>query len=324
MKKSGRDTRYTLVEWTGSQQEEERLSGHILRSEGYESVDPIHPLGGPDGTKDLKCIKDGKTFVGGCYFPRGQKSFSAIKKKFVEDLKGVKKNGVDGFVFITNQEISDTQRKQLRGLANHSIDIFHLERVIDILNSPVNLGVRLEFLDIEMNKEELVSFFAKHTEFMSGFQRTLDVLTKAYDESKTEKNDDATTKYIGKESAVKESAVKPSEIINGDVYFADVGIGIEGEVSGLRPVVVVSNNVVNKFASTVTIVPVTGQLKDAKLPTHVDLGYLLNTERKSVVLAEQIRTISTNRLSDRITSLDTVLMEKVNYAIKIQMCLVEF
>lgn len=322
-KNSSRDTRYTLVEWTGTQEDEERLSGSILDSEGYESVDPMHPLGGPDGIKDLKCTKDGIKFIGGCYFARGQQTFTTIKKKFSDDLKGVEKNNVEGFVFITNQEISVTERKKLEQLAAHPVHIFHLERIIHVLNKPANFGIRLQFLDIEMTKEEMVAFIAwtqnKHNESVATFMKSIELLSKGYGQS----NDRKVDAVIEKEKTLEE---KPLDInVNkGDVYLADLGKGIESEQGGIRPVVIVSNHINNCYSPTVTIVPVTGQITEAKLPTHVELGFLINQERKSVVLVEQIKTISKKRLLQFITSLDSKLIDEIDDSISIQMQLVDF
>ncbi|MGD6848817.1 type II toxin-antitoxin system PemK/MazF family toxin [Rossellomorea aquimaris] len=110
----------------------------------------------------------------------------------------------------------------------------------------------------------------------------------------------------------------------GDVYLADLGKGIESEQGGIRPVVIVSNHINNCYSPTVTIVPVTGQITEAKLPTHVELGFLINQERKSVVLVEQIKTISKKRLLQFITSLDSKLIDEIDDSISIQMQLVDF
>ncbi|WP_431189536.1 type II toxin-antitoxin system PemK/MazF family toxin [Aciduricibacillus chroicocephali] len=110
----------------------------------------------------------------------------------------------------------------------------------------------------------------------------------------------------------------------GDVYLANLGNGIESEQGGIRPVVIVSNHINNRFSPMVTIVPVTSQITKAKLPTHVELGFLLNKERASVVLVEQIKTISKKRLMQLITTLDAELINAINDAIIIQMQLVDF
>jgi hypothetical protein len=86
----GDETWRTLLDWTKEQKASERLAGAILQSEDYKEIDPSHPLGGQDGGKDILCRKDGFMFVGAVYFPRGQQPFTAIKKKFADDLEGVK------------------------------------------------------------------------------------------------------------------------------------------------------------------------------------------------------------------------------------------
>lgn len=158
---NGEETWYRLREWSKGQAPAERLAGSVLHSEGYLSIDPSHPLGGPDGIKDLICNKDGVSWVGACYFPRGQKSFSTIKEKFLNDLEGIEKNNVHGLAFITNQELTLSERSQLKDLSTYQIEIYHLERLASLLNNPVNYGTRLEFLDIEMTSEEQLSFFAQ-------------------------------------------------------------------------------------------------------------------------------------------------------------------
>jgi hypothetical protein len=102
----GDETWIRLREWTKGQKAAERLSAQILRVEGYSSIDPSHPLGGRDGLKDMVCIKDDVNWLGAAYFPRTQKTKNEIRKKFADDLKGAKTNNVNGFAFITNQEIN--------------------------------------------------------------------------------------------------------------------------------------------------------------------------------------------------------------------------
>ena len=102
----------------------------------------------------------------------------------------------------------------------------------------------------------------------------------------------------------------------GQIYNATLS-GTQGsEQGGLRPVLIVQNNIGNKFSPTITIVPLTSELTKARLPTHVELeGYGLNF--KSVILIEQIRTIDKRRLRDYIGQLNEELMEKVNKGILI-------
>ncbi|AKA67258.1 hypothetical protein [Clostridium scatologenes] len=156
----GDETWMRLQMWMKGQKSAERLSANILNSEGYKSIDPSHPLGGRDGIKDIICTKDKLRWIGACYFPREQKNFKEIKEKFTNDFIGVEKNNAEGIVFITNQELSLGERKNLKEYSNDfEIEIYHLERIAHLLNCPQNYGVRLEFLDIEMTKEEQLSYF---------------------------------------------------------------------------------------------------------------------------------------------------------------------
>jgi len=164
----GDETWNRLITWTKGQMPSERLAAHILSSEGYKSIDPSHPLGGRDGLKDIISMKDNLQWIAAAYFPRGQKDFKEIKRKFTNDMKGIKKNKVSGLAFVTNQELTLSERKELKDIGKpHTIDIFHLERISHILDSAKNYGIRLEFLDIEMTKEEQLSFFASRDEKMT-------------------------------------------------------------------------------------------------------------------------------------------------------------
>ena len=169
----GNETWLALRDWLKDQAAAERLSGQILLFEGYQSVDPSHPLGGRDGLKDIVCKKNQKTWVAGVYFPRGQQNFSKIKTKFTEDLQGVKKNDSDGFIFLTNQELRLAERKELTESSDCPVEIYHLERISALLNSPPLYGVRLEFLNIEMTKEEQLAFIASRDEMIEDIRRCL-------------------------------------------------------------------------------------------------------------------------------------------------------
>jgi hypothetical protein len=105
------ETWHRLRDWTYGQAPSERLSSQILMSEGFVALDPSHPLGGPDGGKDALCRRDGKKWVMAVYFPRGQQSLGAIKKKFLGDVEGVAANLADALAFVTNQELSLGDRK---------------------------------------------------------------------------------------------------------------------------------------------------------------------------------------------------------------------
>ncbi|HXO21240.1 MAG TPA: hypothetical protein VOA87_15105 [Thermoanaerobaculia bacterium] len=157
----GGETWSRLLRWDRGQAPSERLAAQVLRVEGYKAIDPSHPLGGQDGLKDIICVKDQIKTVGASYFPRGQQAFSMIRKKFAGDLEGVAKNVAARLAFITNQELNLGEREELRKMADTAqVDLFHLERIASILDSPWCYGIRLEFLDIEMTKEEQLAFMA--------------------------------------------------------------------------------------------------------------------------------------------------------------------
>lgn len=170
----GRETWFRLLEWDKGQTSAERLAAIILTNEGFRNIDPSHPLGGKDGLKDMVISYNGARWVGSVYFPRGQQDFSVIKNKFIHDLKGVKKNGANGIAFITNQELRLAERKDLSEIdTNVDVQIYHLERIASLLNSPQYYGVRMEFLDMEMNKEEQLAFFAFQTDKMNNIENVL-------------------------------------------------------------------------------------------------------------------------------------------------------
>jgi hypothetical protein len=173
-RRKGDETLNRLLNWSDAQKASERLASHILSSEGFKSIDPSHPSGGPDGSKDILCKKNRLLWVGACYFPNGQKPFRDIQEKFLHDAKIISRDKtIKGFIFVTNQKLTLGEREKLKkSIKIHNIEIFHLERITHILNKPENYGIRLEFLDLEMNKEEQISYFtitAKHS--ISQFQK---------------------------------------------------------------------------------------------------------------------------------------------------------
>jgi hypothetical protein len=170
----GKETWHRLLNWDRGQAPAERLAAIMLKDEGFQAIDPAHPLGGKDGLKDMICCFNGHKWVGGVYFPRGQQSFNEIKAKFIHDLEGVQKNNANGFAFITNQELRLAERKDLDEIDNQiDVQIYHLERLASYLNTPLSYGVRMEFLDIEMTKEEQLSYFANYERRISKIENAL-------------------------------------------------------------------------------------------------------------------------------------------------------
>ncbi|KGM46148.1 MULTISPECIES: type II toxin-antitoxin system PemK/MazF family toxin [Bacillaceae] len=111
----------------------------------------------------------------------------------------------------------------------------------------------------------------------------------------------------------------------GDVYFADLSPVVGSEQGGVRPVLVIQNDIGNRFSPTVIVAAITAQIQKAKLPTHVEIdAKRYGFERDSVILLEQIRTIDKQRLTDKITHLDDEMMEKVDEALRVSIGLIEF
>jgi hypothetical protein len=173
---AGRETWHRLLEWDRSSADSERLAAILLSmEEEYKGVDPSHPLGGPDGKRDLLVMREGKLWIGATYFPRGKKPFSEIKEKFTSDIEAIKKHNAAGFVFITNQEVTLSERYALKDSLKAECDIFHLERIAGILNQPKGYGMRLEFLNIEMSKEEQIAVLCHKDELI---ERLIAQITK--------------------------------------------------------------------------------------------------------------------------------------------------
>jgi len=104
----------------------------------------------------------------------------------------------------------------------------------------------------------------------------------------------------------------------GDVFYADLSPVVGSEQGGVRPVLIVQNDIGNKYSPTVICAAITSQINKAKLPTHIEIdakSYAL--VKDSVVLLEQIRTIDKRRLKEKICHLDKELMKKVDKSLMI-------
>lgn len=104
----------------------------------------------------------------------------------------------------------------------------------------------------------------------------------------------------------------------GDIFYADLSPVVGSEQGGIRPVLIVQNDVGNRYSPTVICAAITSQINKAKLPTHVaiDCGqYTL--VKDSVVLLEQVRTIDKKRLREKICRLDEGLMQRVDKALQV-------
>lgn len=109
-------------------------------------------------------------------------------------------------------------------------------------------------------------------------------------------------------------------IKRGELYYADLSPVVGSEQGGIRPVLVVQNDVGNKYSPTVIAAAVTSKLNKAKLPTHIELpSASYGLARDSVILLEQIRTLDKRRLKERIGELPAPTMSKVDKAILISL-----
>lgn len=154
----------TLMFWQKDSSEAERLVGQLLFHEGYTRIEPMHPHGGRDSLKDLTFNYQDNQWIAAVYFPceSYKKSFIEVKKKFNTDIKGVSHHKARGIAFFTNCKLTLGNRSTLIEIArgiNADAEIYHMERIAQMLNRPVAYGLRLDFLDIGMSQEEQVSFF---------------------------------------------------------------------------------------------------------------------------------------------------------------------
>ena len=104
----------------------------------------------------------------------------------------------------------------------------------------------------------------------------------------------------------------------GEIYYADLSPVVGSEQGGIRPVLIVQNDVGNKHSPTVIAAAITSQRDKSKLPTHIELAAeKCGLQKDSIVLLEQIRTIDKTRLKERMGELDPTAMTKVNSALSI-------
>ena len=111
----------------------------------------------------------------------------------------------------------------------------------------------------------------------------------------------------------------------GDLFYADLSPVVGSEQGGVRPVLVIQNDVGNKYSPTVITAAVTSKINKAKLPTHIELDAKnFGLARDSVVMTEQVRTIDKQRLKERIGHLDDTAMSAVENALMVSFGLSDF
>ena len=107
-------------------------------------------------------------------------------------------------------------------------------------------------------------------------------------------------------------------IKRGDIFYADLSPVVGSEQGGIRPVLIVQNNIGNKFSPTVIVAAITSQNSKNNLPTHITLSARgCGLAKDSVVLLEQVRTLDKKRLKEKIGNLDDFFMSRVDEALTI-------
>lgn len=107
-------------------------------------------------------------------------------------------------------------------------------------------------------------------------------------------------------------------IKRGDIYYADLSPVVGSEQGGLRPVLIIQNDVGNRYSPTVIAAAITSRMEKNKLPTHIDLyADRVGLSKDSVVLLEQVRTIDKQRLKEKMGHLDDESMSQINDAIAV-------
>ncbi|MBE6902783.1 MAG: type II toxin-antitoxin system PemK/MazF family toxin [Ruminococcaceae bacterium] len=104
----------------------------------------------------------------------------------------------------------------------------------------------------------------------------------------------------------------------GEIYYADLSPVVGSEQGGVRPVLIVQNDIGNKHSPTVIAAAITSQKEKNKLPTHIELNASsCGLAKDSVVLLEQVRTLDKRRLKERMGELDSAAMDQVNNALSV-------
>lgn len=104
----------------------------------------------------------------------------------------------------------------------------------------------------------------------------------------------------------------------GEIYYADLSPVIGSEQGGIRPVLIIQNDIGNRYSPTVIAAAITSQHEKAKLPTHISIeAENSGLQKNSIVLLEQVRTIDKKRLKEKMGNLDLLSMDKVDRALSV-------
>jgi mRNA interferase MazF len=109
------------------------------------------------------------------------------------------------------------------------------------------------------------------------------------------------------------------EVKRGDIYLTELPLNSKSVQTGMRPVVIVSNELCNKYSPTITVVPITSNINKNNLPTHVSIGSECGLIKPSLVLAEQILTISRELLQKRLGSCPEEILNRIDRAMQVQL-----
>ena len=109
------------------------------------------------------------------------------------------------------------------------------------------------------------------------------------------------------------------KVQRGDIFYADLGKTVGSEQSGTRPVLIIQNNVGNKFSPTVIVAVLTSKVNKRRLPTHVEVDVDCGLKEKSLIMFEQITTIDRQRLRDYVGTVGDATIAEINTAIKVSL-----
>jgi len=119
---------------------------------------------------------------------------------------------------------------------------------------------------------------------------------------------------------INEEFERYQEMKRGDIFYADLRPVIGSEQGGIRPVLIIQNDVGNRHSPTVICAAITSKMNKAKLPTHIELSAQdYDMDKDSVILLEQLRTIDKKRLKTKVCHLEGEIMQKVNRALMISL-----
>ena len=109
-------------------------------------------------------------------------------------------------------------------------------------------------------------------------------------------------------------------IRRGDIFYADLRPVIGSEQGGIRPVLVIQNDIGNRHSPTVIVAAITSRMNKAKLPTHIEIDAArYHIVKDSVILLEQLRTIDKSRLRDKVCHLDEGILKKIDVALMVSL-----